>query len=166
MKEQTSLMTHVLRLALAVSVLASLGAVAQSLGASAGAETKSGDPLVGMWDVTVTGSATYFYTYSISRGAFIATGNVDGNWDGQGSSFGPTMGSYERVARRTFRIHEKAWSFDPQGAHVGHSVFVGTYAVDESGSTLTGDGTWTLYDLAGNAIYVEPLTVTGTKIGA
>ncbi len=123
------------------------------------------EPLVGMWDVTVSGFATYYYTYSISPGAFVATGNIDNNWDGAGSSFGPTMGSYVRAGRRAYRIREKAWSFDPQGNPAGHSVFVGTYTVDKKGKTLIGKGTYTLYDLAGNAIFVESLTVTGTKVG-
>jgi hypothetical protein len=163
-------------LGLAISALAGWSALtgrqsggpelAAQASTNAAGNRDSSDAFVGMWNVTVIGTATYYYTYAISRGAFIATGNVDANWDGQGSSFGPTMGTYERVARRTYRIHELAWSFDPQGNHVGHSEFLGTYTVDESETGLTGDGTWTLYDLDENAIYVEPLTVTGTRVGA
>ena len=122
------------------------------------------EPFVGIWDVTVSGIATYYYTYSISAGAFVATGNIDRNWDGAGSSFGPTMGTYVRTAPRSYRIREKGWSFDPQGNPAGHFEFVGTYTVDKKGKTLTGAGTYKLFDLNGNATYVEPLTVTGTKL--
>lgn len=131
----------------------------QTLGAN---DSDGTEPFVGMWDVTVNGFATYYYTYSISHGSFVATGNIDNNWDGLGSSFGPTTGSYVRVGRRSYRIREKAWSFDPQGNAAGHSVFVGTYTV--VGDSLSGHGTYTLYDLSGNVIFTEPLTVTGTKL--
>ena len=166
MRERKSHMRPVWGLAMALLMLA--GGIALPGRSGAYALTTNDedrrDPIVGMWDVTVSGFATYYYTYSISRGAFVATGNIDHNWDGQGSSFGPTTGSYERTARRTYRIHEKAWSFDPAGNPAGHSVFVGTYTVDDTGRSLTGDGTWTLYDLSGTAIIEESLTITGTKV--
>lgn len=129
------------------------------------ADKKDGmDPFIGMWDVVVAGFAEYRYTYTVARGSFVATGNIDGNWDGAGSTFGPTVGSYMKDGRRTYRIRERAWSFDPHGLPAGHSEFVGTYMIDDSGSSLVGEGTWTLFDASGTAIFSEPLTVTGTKL--
>lgn len=120
--------------------------------------------LVGLWDVTVSGAATYYYTYSFSRDAFVAAGNIDNNWDGQGSSFGPTMGAHSRQRTRTYAIREKGWAFDPSGQPAGWFAFIGTYVLDRTGRSLTGDGTWSLYDLSGNAVFVEPLTVSGTRL--
>lgn len=139
------------------------GALALASG-PADAGTDRGNGLVGLWDVAVSGAATYFYTYSFSRDAFVAAGNIDYNWDGQGSSFGPTMGAHARQGRRTYAILEKGWAFDPSGQPAGWFTFAGTYVVDKMGQSLTGSGTWTLYDLSGNAVFVEPLTVSGTRL--
>ena len=73
------------------------------------------------------------------------------------------MGSYVRDRRRWFGIREKGWAFDPQGNPGGSFGFAGTDVDDDSGMTLTGGGTYTLHDLARNAIFVETLTVTGNE---
>lgn len=142
------------------------GAVAQA----AGPQLRDREPdddrsgLDGMWEVAVHGTATYLYIYSFARETFVAAGNIDANWDGQGSSFGPTMGTHASRGRHTYDIREKAWAFDPQGLPAGWSTFEGLYTVDPQNQTLTGDGTWTLHDLTGQAVYVEPLTVTGRRL--
>lgn len=125
---------------------------------------RADEVLSGLWNVTVTGSNTYLYLYSFSRGGFVAAGNIDNNWDGQGSSFGPTLGAHTWLGSRTYDIREKGYAFDPQGMPAGSFGFAGTYTVDETGQQLTGDGTWTLYDLAGDAVWVEAVTVEGTKL--
>ena len=127
------------------------------------AQAAADDDIVGLWSTVVDGSAgTYKYVYSFAAGALVTVGDIDANWDGQGSSFGPTVGSYQRTGKYSFKLHEWTWSYNPDGTLAGHSEFLGTYWV--SRKTLKGNGTWTLYDLAGNAIFTEPLTVTGTKL--
>jgi hypothetical protein len=120
------------------------------------------DELEGMWNVVVTGSATYDYVYTFSAGGLVTVGNIDANWDGQGSSFGATVGSYRRTSKYPYQVREWTWAFDPQGNPAGHSEFVGTYWVGRNG--LSGSGTWTLYDLAGQEVFGEPLTVAGTRL--
>lgn len=127
-------------------------------------DDRGGGGLVGMWDVTVHGTTTYLYTYSFARDSFVAVGNIDANWDGQGSSFGATMGTHTRAGKHAYDIREKGWAFDAQGGPAGWFIFEGTYTLDANALSLTGGGTWTLYDLTGAAVYVEPLTVNGQRL--
>lgn len=128
-------------------------------------QNQDGNALTGLWDVTVIGQATYYYTYSFSREALVAVGNIDNNWDGQGSSFGATMGSWARQGGRSFAIREKGWAFDPQGNPAGYFTFAGTYTADKTYSSLTGEGTYRLFDTKGQEVFTEALTISGKRVG-
>jgi hypothetical protein len=110
----------------------------------------------------VGSAGTYEHVYAFGQGSLVTVGNIDANWDGQGASFGTTVGSFERSDRYAYSVREWTWSYDPQGLLAGHSEFVGTYRVGKSG--LTGAGTLTLYGLGEEVLFTEPLTASGRKL--
>ena len=126
------------------------------------AEVKS-DPLVGLWQMTIAGSAgTYRYLYSISPGAWVATGNIDEGFSQ--FKYSPSMGAYVRLADGSFRYTEKGWVFDRQGTNVGTFLSVGTFKLTSSQNMFRGPGTFTQFDMHGKATIVEPFTATATKV--
>jgi hypothetical protein len=121
------------------------------------------DPLVGVWEMTVVGKVgTYHYIYSISSGAWVATGNYDEGF--QHFKYSPTMGSYVRESNGTYRYTEKGWVFDLKGNNVGTFRSQGTFTLDAGENSLRGPGTFTQFDSKGKAVFVEPFTATASKI--
>ena len=142
---------------LGASVLAVIG-VSKRAKADEGGE--GGNPLLGLWDLTIPpfqGSPVLYYKYAISEGGYVATGNQDVN-----PAFAPpftyslTTGTYTRTGRNSYLIRERAWAMTansvPPGAPAGSTDFNGTAVVAADGKTWSGSGTWTQYDLNGNVV--------------
>jgi hypothetical protein len=126
------------------------------------AEASQADPLTGVWEMTVTGAAgAYKYIYSISNGAWVASGNIDEGF--QGFKYGPTLGSYVRRADGTYRYSERGWVFDMKGNNVGSFQSVGTFRLGADQKSLAGPGTFTQLDLHGKTIVEERFTAKATK---
>jgi hypothetical protein len=121
------------------------------------------DPLVGLWEATITtGSATYRYFYSISTGAYIATGNLDENY--MGFKYGPTMGAYVREDDGSYRYRERGYAFDLKGKNAGTFAANGTLRLSSDGNAFSGPGTWKQLDGRGKAVATETLTVEARRL--
>lgn len=147
-----------------MGLMGAAGALALMKGTTvANAAKTEDDPLVGLWEMTVVGSAgTYRYIYSISRGAWVATGNVDEGF--LEFKYSPSMGAYVRAADGSFRYTEKGWVFDRRGNNVGTFRSMGTFRLNASQKAFSGPGTFTQFDSRGKSILVEPFTATATKL--
>ena len=129
--------------------------------ASAAAEDV--DPLVGLWEMTVSGdSGTYRYIYSISRGAWVATGNIDEGF--QQFRYSPSLGAYTRATDGSYRYSERGWTFDRRGNNVGTFRSVGTFKLDARQKTFSGPGTFTQLDSRGKPLFVEHFKAMATKV--
>ena len=121
------------------------------------------DPIVGLWEgVYRSGNATYRYIYSIARGAYVATGDVDENF--AGFKYGTTMGTYARNGDGSYRYRERGYVFDLRGRNVGSFSSNGTFRI--TGDTLSGPGTFIQYDLKSKEISREPFSVKAKRISA
>jgi hypothetical protein len=153
----------------AVLIAACLGetagpALAEGDASLARAAGESRNSLVGMWEMTVTGTAVYLYKYAIGEGTWVAVGNIDqGFLDWR---FSATMGAYTRIAQRSYSYRERGWTYSKAGEHNGSFESVGTFVLDESGTTFSGPGVFRMFDTAGTVIWEENLTVVATKVGA
>lgn len=122
------------------------------------------DPLVGLWEGDVrAGDTRYTYVYSISRGAYIATGSVDENF--QGFKYSPTMGTYVRVGNGSYRYRERGYVFNLSGHNVGSFTSAGTFTLSADGNSFTGPGTFTQIDLRKKESR-EAYSVTAKRISA
>jgi hypothetical protein len=131
--------------------------------AKADAAAQDSDPLVGLWEATIAaGSATYRYTYSISTGAYVATGNLDENY--MGFKYGPTMGAYARQSDGSFRYRERGYAFDLNGKNVGTFAAAGTLRLSSDGNAFDGPGTWKQVDARGKVVVTETLTVKARRL--
>ena len=119
------------------------------------------DVLVGLWSATVSGQAIYKYVYSISRGTYVATGNIDEGF--MNFKFGPTLGEYTQDADGSYRYRERVWVFDMKGNNVGWATSTGTFRLDHSRSTFSGPGTYTQYDLHSKVVMNEKFMLTATR---
>lgn len=137
-----------------------------ALQAPAKAEAASGDDaIVGLWEGAVQApGTTYRYIWSIARGAYIATGNVDENY--QGLKYGPSMGTYTRTGNGTYRYRERGYVFDLKGNNVGSFTSTGTFKMSADGNTMSGPGTFVQYDLKTKQNSREPYTVVAKRITA
>lgn len=132
--------------------------------ASSSALTAAGEanPLVGLWEMTVVSkTATYRYLYSISDGAYVATGSIDEGF--QGFKYGPTMGSYTMQPDGSYRYIEKGWVFDMRGANVGAFRSAGTFKLGAGQRSFSGPGTFTQFDVNGKVVFEEPFVARATK---
>ncbi|HMF28493.1 MAG TPA: hypothetical protein VKE42_06955 [Candidatus Cybelea sp.] len=121
------------------------------------------DPIVGLWEGAVhEGGATYDYIWSIARGAYVATGNVDENYEG--FKYGPSMGTYKRNGDGSYRYRERSYVFDLRGRNAGSSTSTGTFRVSADGNTLTGPGTYIQYDLKSKETSRESFTINAKRI--
>jgi hypothetical protein len=121
------------------------------------------NPLLGLWDMTIPGSPVLYFTFAISEGAYVCTGNYDSNSSVFGFTFGPTMGTYVQVGARSYRIRQKAWPFDPAGNPAGAAYFTGTANVSTDGKSFSGAGIVTQYDLNGAQLFAQEITYTALK---
>lgn len=150
--------------ALASGVLAAGALSGPASGAQAPAATEEeDDELTGLWEMTVKGTlGTYRYYYAIAGGAYTGTGNVDAGFGG--FTYSPTMGAYAREGQtKTYRYVEKGWAFDRKGNNVGTFQSQGTFALDATGRSFAGPGTFLQFDLKGKQIVSERFTATATK---
>ena len=123
----------------------------------------SSDPIVGLWEgVYQAGKDTYHYIYSIARGAYVATGDVDENF--AGFKYGMTMGTYARNGDGSYRYRERGYVFDLRGRNVGSFTSNGTFRI--SGDTLSGPGTFIQYDLKSRELSRESYSVKAKRISA
>lgn len=123
----------------------------------------SADPIVGLWEGNVQASGTtYQYVWSISRGAYVATGNVDENF--MGFKYSPTMGTYTRVGNGSYRYRERGYVFDLTGHNVGSFTSVGTFKLSADANTMSGPGTFTQYDVKSKKSSRESYSVRATRI--
>lgn len=121
------------------------------------------DVLVGLWEGVVrAGGTTYRYIWSMSRGSYIATGDIDENF--MGFKYSPTMGAYKRNADGSYRFHERGYAFDLKGNNVGTFTTLGTFQLDAGRETFSGPGTFTQFDLKSKPVARESLTVTAKRI--
>jgi hypothetical protein len=131
--------------------------------ARAGAAAQNDDALVGLWEGDVhAGGTNYRYIYSISRGAYVATGNVDENF--MGFKYGPTMGTYARTGNGSYRYRERGYVFDQKGRNVGTFARTGTFRLSADGNTLSAPGTFTQYDATSKKTSSEAFSVTAKRI--
>jgi hypothetical protein len=116
------------------------------------------NPLLGLWDLTIPVQPAVglpvplYYKYAISEGAYVATGNEDANAALVGFKYSPTMGTYARTFPNSYRLRERSWAYDANGAWAGYSDFSGTAAVAADGNSWSGSGTYTQYDVNGNVV--------------
>jgi hypothetical protein len=130
---------------------------------AASAAPDDADALVGLWDMTVAaGGAKYRYVYSISRGAWVGTGDLDEGY--QGTKLSPTMGAYVRAPDGSFRYAEKGWVFDLKGNNVGAFRSSGTFRLDATRTQFSGPGTFMQLDVHGKTVATAKLAVTATKV--
>jgi hypothetical protein len=127
------------------------------------AATSVDNPLVGMWEMTVQGSATYHYKYAISDGTWVATGDIDGNF--YGYRYSPTVGAYAKDAGGSYSYRERGWTYTQGGICNGTFESTGRFELDASGGTFSGPGVFKQFDLKGRTILSEPFTVVATKVG-
>ena len=121
------------------------------------------DPIVGLWEANVkAGDVKYQYVYSISRGAYVATGNVDENF--MGFKYSPSMGTYVRIGNGSYRYRERGYVFDLTGHNVGSFTSIGTFKLSADGNTMSGPGTFTQYDVKAKKNSSESYAVTATRI--
>jgi len=121
------------------------------------------DPIVGLWEGAVqAGKVTYRYLWSIAKGAYVTTGDVDENY--MGFKYGPGMGSYQRSGDGSYRYRERGYVFDLRGRNVGSSTSVGTFRISADGNTLSGPGTFIQFDLKSKETSRESYTVTAKRI--
>jgi hypothetical protein len=118
--------------------------------------------LVGIWDMTVTGSAVYKYKYSISVGTWVASGDIDQGF--LNFHFGPTHGAYAKNADGSYRYREIGWTYSRGGVRTGSFESIGTFTVDGSGNQITGPGVFRLIDLKGNVVISENFTVVANRL--
>jgi hypothetical protein len=124
---------------------------------------ENGDPIVGVWEGAVqAGKTTYRYLWSISRGAYVATGNVDENF--MGFKYGTTMGTYARNGDGSYRYRERGYVFDLRGRNVGSFTSSGTFRL--AGDVLSGPGTFVQYDLKSKETSRESFSVKAKRITA
>lgn len=136
-----------------------IGSVAKAAAAGDGDR----DELTGLWETTVKGSAgSYRYIYAISRGSYVATGDIDENY--QGTKYSPTMGAYRREADGAFAYRERGYAFDLKGAKVGTFESTGRMRLSTDGDAFSGPGTFTQYDLHLKAVFTEPFTLTAARV--
>lgn len=123
----------------------------------------SGEPIVGLWEgVYQAGKATYHYIWSISRGAYVATGDVDENY--MGFKYGTIMGTYARNGDGSYRYRERGYVFDLRGRNVGSFTSTGTLRI--AGDTFSGPGTFVQYDLKSKETSRESFSVKAKRISA
>jgi hypothetical protein len=120
------------------------------------------DLLVGLWEASVEGSATYKYIYSISRDAYIATGNIDENF--MNMKFGPTLGAYSRMTDGSYKYRERGFVYDMKGHNIGTFTSVGSFRLGSQGNTFAGSGTYTQYDLRAKPKATERYTLKGNRV--
>lgn len=118
--------------------------------------------LVGIWEMTVQGNATYHYKYAISVGTWVTNGDVDQGF--LGYRFSPTTGAYVKNADESYSYRERGWTYNRGGVCNGSFESTGTFVLDASGNTFSGPGVFKMFDLAGNTIITENLTVLATRI--
>ena len=121
------------------------------------------NPLIGIWDMTVQGQATYLYKYAISEGSWVTIGNIDGGY--YNFRFGPTLGAYEQNPDGSYRYRETGWTYTRGGVCNGTFETTGTFVLDSSGTTFSGPGVFKQFDLTGKTILTEDLSVVATKLG-
>lgn len=145
-----------------LALSAPLAAVQRPVSADA---AQNDDPIVGLWEGPVqAASATYRYIWSIARGAYVATGNVDENY--MGFKYGTSMGTYKRNGDGSYGYRERGYVFDLRGRNVGSFASIGTFRVGSDGNTLSGPGTFIQYDLKSKELSREPYTVKAKRISA
>lgn len=119
--------------------------------------------LVGMWEMTVQGSATYHYKYAISVGTWVTVGDIDGNF--YGYRYSPTVGAYSKNADGSYSYRERGWTYTQGGVCNGTFESVGTLVLDGTGNTLSGPGVFKQFNLAGRTIVMEDFTAVATRVG-
>ena len=129
---------------------------------AANAAGVGGNPLVGIWEMTVQGNATYHYKYAIAEGTWVTNGDVDKGF--LNFQFSPTTGAYVKNADGSYSYRERGWTYTRGGVCNGAFESVGTFVLSEAGDTFSGPGVFRMYDLAGNTILTENLTVVATKV--
>lgn len=125
-------------------------------------EVSSSNPLIGIWEMTVQGNATYLYKYAISEGAWVTNGNIDRGYFN--FTFSPTTGAYIRNADGTYSYRERGWTYTRGGVCNGMFESTGTFELDATQTSFSGPGVFKLFDLNGGTILTENLTVTAVKI--
>jgi hypothetical protein len=121
------------------------------------------DALIGLWEAVVTVQGGSFrYIYSMSRGAYVATGNIDENF--MNFKYSPTMGSYTRHSDGSYKYREHGYVFDIHGKNVGTFRSIGTFTVDGSGDKFHGPGTFTQLDLHSKVVASEKFTLTAKRL--
>jgi hypothetical protein len=133
-------------------------------GSTGRAEAADGsDVLIGLWEAVIDAEkATYRYVYSMSRGSYVCTGNVDENFSG--FKFGPTMGAYVRNPDGSYKYRERGYVFDMKGNDVGTFTSEGTFRLEAGSGTFRGPGTFTQFDLHSKPIARERFTMTATRV--
>jgi hypothetical protein len=125
-------------------------------------EVPASNPLIGIWEMTVQGNATYLYKYAISDGTWVTNGNIDRGF--LNFTFSPTTGAYIKNADGTFSYRERGWTYTRGGVCNGSFESTGTFELDATGTSFSGPGVFKLVDLNGGTILTENFTVTAVKI--
>ena len=146
---------------LAIVALAAPFALAEN-SARAKADDDADDSLVGLWEATITGTATYRYVYSISHGSYVATGNVDEGF--MGFKFSPTMGTYIRASDGSYPYRERGYVFDMKGNNVGTFTTVGSLRLGADRKTFTGPGNYTQFDMHSKPVAKESFTIKAVRV--
>lgn len=120
------------------------------------------DQLEGLWEGVVIGDQPYHYIWSISRGAYVATGDVDENF--MNFKFSPTMGTSIRNGDGTYKFRERGYVFDVRGKNVGTFTSTGSLRISADGSHFSGQGAFTQYDLRSKQVAKEPFTIRATRV--
>jgi hypothetical protein len=143
--------------------LAALATPSMTLDTARANAADDADVLPGLWEVIVNGTqGTYRYIYTISRGSYVATGNIDENF--MGFRYSPTMGAYSRNADGSYKYRERGYAFDMKDNNVGTFTSRGTFTLDQDGNAFRGPGTFTQYDLKSKPVATERLSAVAKRI--
>ena len=163
---QTQIIKQMLAKAMATSTILVIAYLAFShvsvQPAKSASPVVSANPLIGIWDMTVQGQATYLYKYAISEGSWVTIGNVDGGY--YNFRYGPTLGAYVQNPDGSYRYRETGWTYTRGGVCNGTFETTGTFVLDPSGNTFSGPGVFKQFDLSGKPILTENLTVVARKL--
>lgn len=122
------------------------------------------NPLIGLWNMTVSGEAgTYLYKYTISEGSWVTIGNIDQGF--YNFNYGPTLGAYVQNADGSYSYREIGWTYTRGGVCNGSFESTGTFVLDSSGTSFGGPGVFKQFDLTGKTILTDNFTVVATKVG-
>jgi hypothetical protein len=142
---------------LGAGTVALAGVTLATAGPAGASEHETDDRLVGSWRTTTTsvlGVAHELFMFSPGGGVVETVTGTQA----------AAIGTWEKVGESTFRATFHRFQFDQTGVFSGELISLGTFVVDETGDSITGDQKIVILNTQGNVVFRFSVSQVGQRL--